>query len=380
VIARVGVNLLWLVPGVVGGSEEYTTRLLGGLAEHPAADLQLTLFVLEPFATAHPDLVAAYPTVSIGLDGRRKPLRILAENTWLARCTSRRQIDLLHHAGGVVPPIGSTAAMLTIHDLQTLAMPANFSVAKRTYHATILPRSAKSARLVITPSDHAAREVSERLGVDPGRIRTVPHGIAPVGPPPTAQQRADVRARHGLTADLRLFVYPAISYPHKNHLVLVDAFARVAREHPDVALLLTGGTAQQERPLVERITARGLSGRVHRLGRIPRPDLDVLLAEASALVFPSLYEGFGAPVLEAMARGCPVIAADATALPEVVGAAGILVAPTDADAWASAMTAVLTDEHRRSELAAAGIDRAASFSWDRSASALAAAYRQALTS
>ena len=102
-VGHVGVNLLWLVPGVVGGSEEYTTRLLAGLAEHPAPDLHLTLFVLEPFVAAHPDLVAAYPTVTLRLDGARKPLRIVAESTWLPQRTRSRHIDLLHHAGGVVP-------------------------------------------------------------------------------------------------------------------------------------------------------------------------------------------------------------------------------------------------------------------------------------
>ena len=113
---RVGVNLLWLVPGVVGGSEEYTTRLLRGLAEAPPPDLRLTLFALAPFTEAHPDLVAAYPTVTTRIDGHRKPERVAYEATWLARQAAERSIDLLHHAGGVVPPgpaVGRIRSALT---------------------------------------------------------------------------------------------------------------------------------------------------------------------------------------------------------------------------------------------------------------------------
>ncbi len=367
-----------MVPGVVGGSEEYTTRLLGGLAEHPAPDLHPTLFVLEPFAAAHPDLVAAFPTVTVGLDGARKALRVIAESTWLPRRARLRRMDLMHHAGGVIPPLGSTPAVLTIHDLQPLAMPSNFSRLKRTYLAEMLPRSAKAARLVITPSDHARGEVVSLLGVAQERVRTVPHGIAPIGTAPTAPQRAAVRTRHRLATGERFFLYPAIAYPHKNHALLIDAFSRVAEEHADLALVLTGGVGPEDARLTEHIAARGLADRVRRLGRIPRFDLDVLLAEATALTFPSLYEGFGAPVLEAMARGCPVIAADAAALPELVGAAGMLVDPHDPDAWAQAMTTLLTDEARCASASAAGLVRAATFTWDRAAGALAETYRQAL--
>ena len=145
---RVGVNLLWLVPGVVGGSEEYTTRLLRGLAEDLPPDLHLTLFALRSFADAHPDLVAAYPTVTARLDGRRKAERVAAEATWLAREAGRRNIELLHHAGGVVPPgpaVGRIPAALTIHDLQPLVMPENFSSVKRRWLTTMLPSALNTA-------------------------------------------------------------------------------------------------------------------------------------------------------------------------------------------------------------------------------------------
>src|SRR5690606_16446465 len=142
-------------------------------------------------------------------------------------------------------------------------------------------------------------------------------------------------------------VHPAITYPHKNHLVLLEAVSRV----PGLHAVLTGGPAGNEEAVTRRAAAPDLAGRVHRLGRVPRADLDALLAGAVALAFPSRYEGFGVPVLEAMALGCPVAAADATALPEVVGDAGLLVGPDDVAGWAEALGRLSGDAGERRRLA-----------------------------
>ena len=142
--------------------------------------------------------------------------------------------------------------------------------------------------------------------------------------------------------------------------------------------MLTGGAAQCEGTVGTEIDRLALAGRIRRPGRVPRADLDGLVDGAVALTFPSRFEGFGAPVLEAMARGCPVLAADATALPEVVGHAGVLL-PSDApEAWADAMADLLDRPERRARLRAAGLARAAGFGWDRAAGALEDAYRRSL--
>jgi glycosyltransferase involved in cell wall biosynthesis len=375
---RVGVNLLWLVPGVVGGSEEYTTRLLRALVAQAPDDLDLTLFALSSFGDAHPDLVEAYPTVFARPDGHRKAERVATEATWLAREAVRRRIDLLHHAGGVIPPgpaIGRTPAVLTIHDLQPLAMPENFSAVKRRWLMTMLPRSARRARLVLTPSDPASASVVDRLGIDPDRVLTVPHGIEAPAPADPAQV-AQVRERYRL-GDGRTILYPAITYPHKDHLTLVRATARLVAERPDLVLVLTGGPGPSEAELASAIRHAGIGDQVRRTGRIPWDDLDALYATATVVAVPSRFEGFGAPALEAMAAGTPVAVADATALPWVVGDGGLLVAPGDVDAWAAALASVLDDPAEQQRLAAAGRARAAEFPWARSATALAAGYRRA---
>jgi alpha-1,3-rhamnosyl/mannosyltransferase len=374
---RVGVNLLWLVPGVVGGSEEYTTRLLRGLAADLPADLHITLFALRSFADAHPDLVAAYPTVTARLDGHRKAERVATESTWLAREAGRRNIDLLHHAGGVIPPgpaIGKIPAALTIHDLQPLVMPENFSSVKRRWLATMLPRSARRAAMVFTPSDPTSASVVERLAVPEARVRTVPHGIEPpqaVAP----EQIAAVRDRYRLGEQVVL--YPAITYPHKDHITLVQAFGRLARSRPDLTLVLPGGAGPSEADVTAAIRASGAGDQIRRTGRIPWSDLHALYAAATVVAVPSRFEGFGAPALEAMATGIPVIVADATALPWVVGDAGLKFRPGDVGALVRELGRVIDQPTVHDTLAAAGRVRASRFTWDRSAADLAAGYRAA---
>jgi glycosyltransferase involved in cell wall biosynthesis len=380
-VNRVGINLLWMVPGVVGGSETYTTRTLRGLAER-YSDLDYTLFALPEFATVYPDLARTFKTVYAPVSGRRKPARVLAgENTWLARQCLKRRIDLVHHAGGVIPVVRPGRAVLTIHDLQYLYYPEYFTRSKLAYLGKMVPRSADAARLILTPSEFTRRTVIDRLEADPSIVVVVPHGVsqreaeAPV---------ADVRASYDIRGPF--FLYPAATYPHKNHLVLVQALARLLESHPEVTLVLTGargseqwGTARSsEGRVAEEIRTLGLDERVRPLGYVPARDLDALYREAVALTFPSRFEGFGAPILEAWSRGCPVIAANATALPEIVGDAGYLVSPDNPQEWANAMCDLLEDSDLRLIYARAGAERARKFSWASSADVLEDAYRHAL--
>lgn len=374
---RVGVNLLWLVPGVVGGSEEYTTRLLKAVARDRPGDIDLTLFALEPFVDAHPDLADAFPTVTVPLDGHRKPERVAAEATWLAFEAHRRSIDLLHHAGGVIPPgpgISRTPAVLTIHDLQPLVMPEHFSAVKRRWLAAMLPRSARRARLVLTPSDPASASVVDLLDVPADRVMTVPHGIEPPAPV-DPEAREEVRERYRLGA--RTILYPAITYPHKDHATLVRAFARIAGDRPDLSLVLVGGPGPAEAEVAAVVRKTGCGAQVRRTGRVPWSDLDALYAGATAVAVPSRFEGFGAPALEAMAAGVPLVAADATALPWVVGDAGLLVPPGDDARWADALVSIVDDPAEGARLAAAGRARAATFDWARAGAALVDGYRRA---
>jgi alpha-1,3-rhamnosyl/mannosyltransferase len=188
--------------------------------------------------------------------------------------------------------------------------------------------------------------------------------------------RDELRERYELPE--RWFIFPAITYPHKNHATLVRAFAAVARRHPDTALVLTGRAAGAEGGIHQAIRELGLAAQVCRTGRVPRRDLLGLVAGAEALTFPSRYEGFGLPVLEAMTLGTPVIAARSTALPEVVGEAGRLVDPDDVEGWSAVMLETL-DNDQREHWAAAGRVRAAELSWAVAAKSTAEVHREVLS-
>jgi len=373
---RLGANLLWLVPGVVGGSEDYTVRLLDSYARHDDRARDMTLFVNRAFPRAHPGLMDAYRTVVAPVAGPTKVVRVGAEATWLSRRARLEGVALMHHMGGNMlrsrPP-----GMVTIHDLQPFAHPEHFSRRKGGYLGLTVPSALRRAVLVVTLTEHTRADVVERMGVPHERILLVPPGVDQVQAPPSPAEVERVRATYAL-GPRPYFVYPAITYPHKNHLTLARAFAQVAASYPEPLLVLTGGGAQAEDSLRAEIGALGVGPRVRRLGRIPRRDLDVLISDAVALAFPSSYEGFGIPVLEAMSRHCPVIASTATALPEVVGRAGVLVEPYDVEGWATAMSGLLADPDQRRRLGELGYQRAGEFSWDRSVRALAAAYEAAL--
>lgn len=376
---RVGVNLLWLVPGVVGGTEEHTTRLLWALAGRTSDQrgFEIVLFVNGSFVESHNDLVAQFPTVVAPVDGRSKIRRVVAESTWLAGATKRERIDLMHHAGGTMPMVRSCRGIVSIHDLQPLTFPEHFGRLKRMYLRMTIPRSARAASRVLALSDWAKADIVERLGVHPDSVLVVPPGVEPVcdGPDPAAV--SDVLERYGLVGR-RYFLYPAVTYPHKNHVTLIRALAALVHSHADVCLVLTGGEGPAEAAARYEIERSELTSHVIRPGRIPESDLDVLYRNAVALTFPSVYEGFGIPVVEAMARGCPVLAADATALPEVVGDAGLLVDPRDTTAWTAAMASTLDDSALRANLVASGVARSARFRWARSATALEDVYRTEL--
>jgi glycosyltransferase involved in cell wall biosynthesis len=380
VVKRVGINLLWMVPGVVGGSETYMIRLLSGLAECPS-DIQYTIFALPQFATSHPELERSFRVAYAPVSGQWKSFRIAGENSWLAAQCRRRHIDLVHHAGGVVPFVRRSRPLLTIHDLQYLFFPEYFTKTKLTYLRSMVPRSAEVARLILTPSEYTRRTVIERLNIDPSIVIVVPHGISlrtKVTP------SSDVRQRYGLHGPF--FLYPAASYPHKNHLMLVKAFAALKAVHPEAMLAFTGARGWREwkvaREMSDRIGAEitklGLSNSIRRIGYVSAEDLEALYHAATAVTFPSRFEGFGAPVLEAMARGCAVIASNATALPEVVGDAGCLVAPDNAGQWTDAMRDLLEDPSLRTIYAKAGQERARGFGWGQSAVILEEAYQHAL--
>ncbi len=371
---RIGINLLWLLPDAAGGAEEYAVRLLRALDEVAGGGLDITLLCNQRFLAAHPGLVGR-PRIAVApVDGGSRAARILAESTWLLREAAEARLHLVHHLNNVVPWLRNRPSVLTIHDLRPLVLPETVGRAQGAYLRARLRPSVRRASVITTPSAFVRETVIDLLEADPDRVRVVsaPLFLA------DAERSAASGTKTGASAGARHFLYPAITNPHKNHRTLLEAFAKVVAVRDDAVLTLTGASGPAEGAVKSAIEALGLSNRVRRLGRVPAEQLDALFRDAVAVVYPSTYEGFGLPLAEAMATGCPVIASDRTALPEVVGDAGILLDPDDVDGWADAMLRLLGDQKLRAELIASGRARARSLSPEEAARRQVEVYRLAL--
>jgi glycosyltransferase involved in cell wall biosynthesis len=354
----VGISLLTLVPGIVGGSETYVRELLRTLGRAGELDYRVLAssgLDLGDLADANGRVevaeVGAYP-FSATTRGRSIAMARAAFYPGPIRRDMRLgELDAIHFPLSVMlPRIEHPAAAATIHDLQHEFFPAFFSRAELAYRRRAYAWTARLSRLVITPSTFVARTLAEWLGVDEEHVRVIHHGLDHARFFPAPGQRHP------------FLLYPANAWPHKNHERLFEAFALLRRSRPDLRLVLTGSGHEKT----------ALPAGVETVGRVGDDELVGLYRSASALVFPSLYEGFGAPPLEAMACGCPVACSTAGALPEVVGDAAALFDPDSAEAIADGIERALADE----TLPQRGIDRAAGFTWEASAAAHERVYRE----
>jgi glycosyltransferase involved in cell wall biosynthesis len=346
----VGISLLTLVPGELGGSETYVRELLRGLGRVGTRSYRV---IAPPVA---PDAGEGLPAV-IATSYRRAqtiPQRLAAMTEAAARPGPLRPAfagaDVVHFPLTIELPRVAAPKVVTLHDLQHLDLPDMFPRAERAFRRVTWHPSIRRADRVIVISDFVRRRAVAHLGLDASKIRVVPLGLDHATLKPGGARES-------------FLIYPARGWPHKNHARLFEAFALIRRERPDVRLVLTGGGFPD--------TPSG----VESLGPVPWSQLVPLLQRAAALVFPSLYEGFGLPPLEAMACGCPVACSNAAALPETVGDAARLFDPRDPRAIAEAVLDVLGAPD---QWARRGIERAAHFSWDKTARATDAVYGELL--
>ena len=366
---RIGVNLLFLVPGEVGGSEPLLTNLVEAMAE---AGADLTVFAVKGFSGAYPNIASKTEVVEVPWSTGAQTRRIAAEHTWLPRQMRKRKLDLIHHGVGTAPFLKFRPTAVTVHDIQYRHYPENFVKQKRVWLAVNVAHTVKRSDAVCVPSNWVAGDLTGQLSADPARLHVVPFGSENLfgEDPATADE---VRQKYRL--DREFFYFPGRTYPHKNHRFLLEAFKQLS--HP-ADLVFTGAPWFRDKHIEAAARQMGLTGSVRHLGMVPRRDLAGLYAAATALVYPTWFEGFGAPVLEAMVTGCPVIASNVTAIPEVVGEAGILLEPSDVAGWSESMERVLVSSEARERLIGLGHHRAAEFSWARSAGLQLGAYRKAV--
>ncbi len=360
------------------GIARHIFGLLGGLA---AVDRETEYHCFWPSQAPWPDdLPPNFSRVPLNIAAGGPVQRVLREQRWIQHAYRRRPFDVLHSPFGYLPPRPPAPSVVTLHDLRMLRFPSSFSSVRGRFLCWRLPRSLRRAAAVIAISDATRREMLALVpGVRAERVSVAYPGLdrrwfAPV----TEAAMRDVRARLGLAGRFVLAV--STREPHKNLPRLLEAVAR-AREIPglgDLRLVLVGATfaTGTSDDLASSIARLNLRDATQSLGIVSDDDLPAVYAAASVLCFPSLYEGFGYPPLEAMAVGTPVVTSNVSCLPEVVGEAAELVNPFDVESIAAGLQHVLTSELRRGELVASGRERAARYSWERHARQVVQAYRE----
>lgn len=348
----VGISLLTLNLRAAGGTLTFARGLVQGLAR--AGELDYRVFV----PTTAPDAAGGLPAMLVpdfpasgSRIGRTAGLvRASLFPGRLRHALCSPDLDALHFPLGVMLPHqdGPPPSATTIHDLQHEALPRFFSRGQLAYRRRVYGRTVRHSTVVIAISEFVRESLLERYGLDPARVRVIHHGLDhEVFSPGTAEREP-------------FLLYPANTWPHKNHERLFEAFALVRRERPDLQLVLTGA-GHGRRPLPPGVVTRGHVG---------LDELVALYRSAAALVFPTLYEGFGIPPLEAMACACPVAVSRVASLPEICGDAAVYFDPTSAEDIARGITTVLDRPPP------GGPERAGLFSWEACARRHDAVYRE----
>jgi glycosyltransferase involved in cell wall biosynthesis len=376
---RVALNLIFLVPGETGGMEVYARELLPRLAALEGVE---PVAIVSRVAAAERDAPwsAGGPVRSVvaPVDARDRRQWVWGEQRHVPRLAKRLDANLVHSLASTGPArlAGGPPRVTTVHDLHYAVAPdAHFGL-RGLGMRLLVPAAVKASKRVIAVSQATKDDIVRLIGVPTERIDVVHSAATPPDPSAPATPEAELRARLEL-GERPLLLSLAAKRPHKNVEGLIDALAGIPEERRPV-LVVPGYATEHEPALRARAAAAGVAEQVRFPGWLPRADVEGLWRAAAAHVFASFYEGFGLPVLEAMARGVPSACSDRASMPEVAGDAALLFDPADPAAIRAAIERLLGDAALRERLRAAGLERAAQFSWERCARETAAVYARAL--
>lgn len=346
-----------LAVGQRTGTESYTTELVRALAQHDRRN-SYTLYVNQ--------IPAALPPLGTNWRVRAVPSPRMWTHTRLGPTLLAAQPDVAFIPAHVLPLTPPRRSVVTIHDLGYEYYPEAHTRAQRLYLRLSTRWSARHASHIIAISEATKRDLTRFTGIHADKITVVYHGVHPRFQPIDAAESATVAAKYGLMSEYLLFI--STIQPRKNLVRLIDAYAWAVRSYPDLPPLALAGKQGWLATQIERRAAEmGIAKRVRFLGYVDDADLPALYSGATMYLLPSLYEGFGMTVLEAMACGTPVITSNVSSLPEVAGAAAILLDPTDTALLAQAIGGLWEDDARRADLRERGLRWATGWTWQRCA-------------
>lgn len=372
---RLGLNLIYLVPGETGGMETYARELIPALRS-ARGDLEITTFLNREAYGSDGPWHEATAQVLVPVRARRRTDWVRGEQQLLPRLAARAGVDVLHSLGSTAPAWGRFRRVVTIHDLIYRIYPeAHFGLRSKGM-AVLVPLAARRSHRIIAPSQSTRNDLIRLLGVPGMKIDVVPEGARAAGVEGTPEK--DLRARYSL-GDRTVVLTTSAMRPHKNLRRLLDAWMLLPADRRPV-LVLPGYSTEHEPELRAHAAELGITDDTRFLGWVSPADLEGLFGLASCFVFPSLYEGFGLPVLEAMARGLPVACSDRGALHEVAVDAALIFDPESPRSIAAAVEELVHDASSRARLRAAGLERARRFSWPETARATLRSYEAALES
>jgi glycosyltransferase involved in cell wall biosynthesis len=354
---RIGLNLLHALPEI-GGGWNYISNLVAALGREDSEN-EYVAFVTRTSAPVVPQR-PNFRTSLIPIRSRVRAQRVLFENSALQALVWRERLQCLHWFANTQGLLNVAPAVVTLYDLQPFLHYTPMSAPKRALLRWQMAATVRRAAVLLPMSQTTATDLEQRLGADPRRMIVVPPVLETVFQPPSRESIDRLRSRYALPSEFWLYV--AHQYAHKNHQRLLQAYRALKAEHPGAwPLVLRGDPQPGSVPLQELIARADLAGHVVALPRLDREELPALYGAASALVFPSLYEGAGIPVLEAQACGCPVIASDIPPVREFAGNAVHYMDPHSVTDITRAMTTIAGDPVERERLRQHGLERAHAF-------------------
>ncbi len=362
------------IPDNRAGAGTYIVSLIQALSRTDR-DNEYVVFVKPEHLSEFGPLGPNFRLVPVPLSST--PRRLVWEQTALPSAVRRLKADVLHSPHYTMPllPGGGCRHVVSFHDMTYLLMPALHLRFHRLFFPRMMRLSVRRADRLLVISESTRRDLERLLPASIGKITTTPLAAGPVFQPAPASEIQEACTRYTLIPG-RFLLYVGVLEPRKNVPMLLQAFAQIAPQFPDVPLVLVGKKGWMYDAIFAELTAQGLADRVIFTGYVPEEDLPRLYGGARAFVYPSLYEGFGLPVLEAMQCGAPVVTTDISSMPEVAGDAALLVKPDDVNGLAAALTRVLSDDALAADLRERGLARAAGFSWDRCARETRAVYEE----